>query len=63
MRQGTAGTHTHRERACDGVEPDVDFVDKVGGDAGAHGRAGVDVVLPAVELLVAFEREIEALVL
>ena len=47
--------NTHRERACDRVEADMDFMDKIGGTASAHWSACVDVVLPSVKLLVAFE--------
>jgi hypothetical protein len=55
--------NTHRKRAFERVESDVDFVDKIGGDANTHGRAGVDVVQPAEELLIALEGDIKALVL
>ena len=45
-----------------GIEPDVNFVYKVGWDGYPRkGRAAVDVILPAVELFVAFERKVEAL--
>ena len=47
------------------VVRDVDLVDEVGGTAinSAHGRAVVDVVVPTIELVIAFEGEMEALVL
>jgi hypothetical protein len=52
------------ERARDGVEADVDLVHEVGRVRDAHERrARVDVVLPAVELVVRLEREPEPLVL
>ncbi len=47
--------NTHGERACDRVEADMNFMDKIGGATSAHRRACVNVVLPSVKLLVAFE--------
>jgi hypothetical protein len=64
VRAGRNTEGTHGERAGDGVKADVDLVHEVGRVADAHERAAlVDVVLPAVELVVALEGEPEALVL
>ena len=52
---------THREASGYGIEADVDLVHKVGRLADTHEwTALVDVILPPVDLFVAFEREIYA---
>lgn len=48
---------TYGERAADGIEANVDLVDEVGRIADAHERtATVDIVLPAIQLLVVLQR-------
>ena len=52
---------THREASRYGIEADVDLVHKVGRLADAHEwTALVDVILPPVDLFIAFEREVHA---
>jgi hypothetical protein len=47
-----------------GVETDVDLVDKVGGVGDAHERAPrVDIVLPAIYLLIVLQRKVVPFVL
>ena len=54
----------YRECAGDGVKAYMYLVDKVGRIADTHeGAAGVNVILPTVQLLVVLERQVEPLVL
>jgi hypothetical protein len=55
---------TYREGAGDRIKAYMYLVDKVGRVADTHKRtAGVDVILPTVQLLVVLERQMEPLVL
>ena len=55
---------TYGECARVGIKSDVNLVHKIRGVTDAHQRApGVDVILPAIELLVIFEGKVVSLVL
>ena len=61
---GGRGNNTYREGASDGVKPYVYLVNEIGRIADTHERAaGVDIILPAIQLLVVLERQVEPLVL
>lgn len=60
----TQSAHAYRESARNRVEADVDLVLEVGGSAEAHEWASlVNVLLPSIELFIAFEGKIISLVL
>ena len=49
---------TNSESTGDGIEADVDLVDKVCGIADTHERAsGVDIILPTIQLFIVLQGE------